>query len=148
MLVQVNTDNHIEGKQQLQAHVEAVILDAVAHHAEQVTHVVAHLGDVNSTAKSGADDLRCLLEVRLAGHKPMAVSHSAESLHQAIDGAADKLQAALDTQLGKQLESGHPRHLDVRDDDVWAECVHRQSRSMRILRAYSSLFVVVAPPSP
>lgn len=104
MQIQVETDNHIEGKQDLQAHVESVILDAVDRHADQVTHVEAHLGDLNSGAKSGPDDMRCMLEARVAGHPPIAVTHRAENLHMAIDGAADKLQAALDTLLGKQTD--------------------------------------------
>lgn len=104
MQIQVETDNHIEGKQELKAHVESVLLDAVDRFADQVTHVEAHLGDVNSSAKSGADDMRCVIEARVAGHKPIAVKHNAESLHLAIDGAADKLQAALETLLGKQTD--------------------------------------------
>lgn len=104
MQIQVETDNHIEGRQDLQAHVESVILDAVDRFADQVTHVEAHLGDVNSSAKSGSDDMRCMIEARVAGHKPIAVTHFAENLHMAIDGAADKLQAALETLLGKQTD--------------------------------------------
>ena len=104
MQIHVETDNHIENKQDLQAHVEAVIRDAVDRFSGQVTHVEAHLGDVNSGAKSGPDDMRCMLEARLAGSKPIAVTHNAQSLHQAIDGAVDKLRAALDTMAGKQVD--------------------------------------------
>ena len=125
MQIQVETDNHIEGKQDLQAHVEAVILDVVDRYADHVTHVEAHLGDVNSSAKSGADDMRCMFEVRLAGHKPMAVTGTGPSLHQAIEAAADKLQAALETQLGKQADrqrrgqgTGELSAAIVRDGDV------------------------------
>ena len=104
MQIHVETDNHIENKQDLQAHVEAVIRDAVDRFSGQVTHVEAHLGDVNSGAKSGPDDMRCMLEARLAGSKPIAVTHNAQSLHQAIEGAVDKLRAALDTMAGKQVD--------------------------------------------
>ena len=104
MQIHVETDNHLENKQDLQAHVEAVIRDAVDRFSGQVTHVEAHLGDVNSGAKSGPDDMRCMLEARLAGSKPIAVTHNAQSLHQAIDGAVDKLRAALDTMAGKQVD--------------------------------------------
>ena len=104
MQVQIETDNHVEGRERLIEHVEGVIRDAVDHYADRVTHVEAHLGDVNSSAKSGSDDMRCMFEARVAGHKPIAVTHFAENLHMAIDGAADKLQAALETQLGKQTD--------------------------------------------
>ena len=74
MQVQVNTDNHVEGREKLLEHVEGVIRDAVDRHAEVVTHVEAHLGDVNSGGKSGPDDKRCMFEARVAGLKNIAVS--------------------------------------------------------------------------
>ena len=101
MQVQVETDNHIEGREKLIQHVEGVILDAVDRYQDQVTHVEAHLGDVNSGDKSGAAHLRCMFEARVAGLKNVAVKHQAESLHLAIEGAADKLTKALESALGK-----------------------------------------------
>ncbi len=97
----VETDNHIEGHQQLSDHVKSAVLSAVGHHEEHLTHVHAHLGDVNGADKSGGADKRCLLEARVSGVKNIAVSHLAESLHQAIDGAAQKLRHALDSAVGK-----------------------------------------------
>lgn len=102
MQVQVETDNHVEGREKLIEHVEGVIRDAVDRYEDQVTHVEAHLGDVNGGDKSGADDMRCMFEARLAGLKNIAVKHQAESLHLAIEGAADKLTKALESTLGKQ----------------------------------------------
>lgn len=101
MQVQVKTDNHVEGREKLIAHVEGVIRDAVDRFEDEVTHVEAHLGDVNSDEKSGADDMRCMLEARLAGVKNIAVTHQDESLHLAIEGAAGKLTKALESALGK-----------------------------------------------
>jgi ribosome-associated translation inhibitor RaiA len=40
-----------------------------------------------------------MLEARLAGLEPMAVSHQAATLPQAIDGAAKKLARALERTL-------------------------------------------------
>ena len=57
-----------------------------------MAHVEAHLGDVNSGGKSGTYDMRCMFEARLAGLKNIAIKHQAESLHLAIEGAADKCQ--------------------------------------------------------
>lgn len=104
MQVLVETDNHVDGREKLIEHVEGVIRDAVDRYAAQVTHVEAHLGDVNGSEKSGADDMRCLLEARVAGVKNIAVRHQAESLHLAIEGAADKLTKALDSALGKRQD--------------------------------------------
>jgi ribosomal subunit interface protein len=104
MQVQVETDNHIEGREKLIEHVEGVIRDAVDRYEDQVTHVEAHLGDVNSGDKSGSNDMRCMFEARLAGLKNIAVKHHAENLHLAIEGAADKLTKALEAALGKQQD--------------------------------------------
>jgi ribosomal subunit interface protein len=104
MQVQVETDNHVEGREKLIAHVEGVIRDAVDRYEQQVTHVEAHLGDVNGSEKSGANDMRCMMEARVTGLKNIAVKHQAESLHLAIEGAADKLTKALDSALGKQQD--------------------------------------------
>lgn len=117
MQFHIETDKHIEGRQQLSDYVESVVTDAVAKYADHLTHVEAHLGDVNSSDKSGADDMRCLLEARVSGVKNIAVSHNAESLHQAIDGAAVKLQHALASALGKlqdkQLRAQSLGHLSA-----------------------------------
>ena len=109
MQVQVETDNHIEGREKLIEHVEGVILDAVDRHQDQVTHVEAHLGDTNSGDKSGAADMRCMFEARLSGRKNIVVEHRAENLHLAIEGAADKLTKALESALGK-LQDKQRRH--------------------------------------
>ena len=109
MQVQVETDNHVEGREKLIEHVEGVIHDAVDRYEDRVTHVEAHLGDVNSGDKSGAADMRCMFEARLAGLKNIAVKHQAESLHLAIEGAADKLTKALESTLGK-MQDRQKRH--------------------------------------
>ena len=109
MQVLVNTDNHVEGREKLIEHVEGVIRDAVDRYEDEVTHVEAHLGDVNGSDKSGAADMRCMFEARLSGVKNIAVKHQAPSLHLAIEGAADKLTKALESALGK-LHDRQRRH--------------------------------------
>lgn len=104
MQIQVETDNNIEGRQALIDYVQGVILDSVDKYAEHLTHVEAHLGDVNGAEKSGSNDMRCLLEARVSGVKNIAVAHQAESLHLAIDGAAEKLEHALASSLGKLMD--------------------------------------------
>lgn len=123
MQVQVETDNHVQGREKLIEHVEGVMRDAVEHHKERVTHVEAHLGDVNGGEKSGADDMRCMLEARVAGLKNIAVKHQAESLHLAIEGAADKLTKALDSALGKEQDRQrrHPGTGELSADAARAE---------------------------
>jgi len=100
MQIQTNTDHHIEGKEPFAAHVEATVTHALRHMQDQITRVEVHISDENA-GKSGVDDKRCLMEARPINHQPVAVSHQAGSVHQAIDGAAKKLKAAVETLLGR-----------------------------------------------
>ena len=49
----------------------------------------------------GAADTRCMLEARLNGHDPLAVSHHAETQDLAFRGAAQKLVRLIEHTLGK-----------------------------------------------
>ncbi len=100
MQIQVNTDRTVSGSEELSRRVEGVVEGALGRFAERITRVEVHLNDVNGK-KAGDDDNRCQMEARLAGLQPVSVSHQADTLDQAIDGAAKKLQRMLDTTLGK-----------------------------------------------
>jgi ribosome-associated translation inhibitor RaiA len=104
MLIQVNTDRNIEGDDALAQQVEAVVRSTLDRFSEQITRVSIHLSDENSDKKSGAEDMRCLLEARLAGHDPISVSHQAGSLGEVVDGAVEKMKNSLESTLGR-LES-------------------------------------------
>ncbi len=64
---------------------------------EQVTRVEAHLHDDNGP-KHGADK-RCVLEIRLAGHQPLAVEAADADLYAAITQAAGKAERAVKHKL-------------------------------------------------
>lgn len=100
MQIQVNTDRNIQGGESLHERVQAMVADAVSHMSDRITRIEVHLSDENSD-KGGDKDKRCMIEARLAGLQPVAVTHQAESLALAIDGAAEKLERALETTLGK-----------------------------------------------
>lgn len=101
MQVQVETDNHIQNREELARYVEGVVVDAADRFQDQISSVQVHLHDDNSPDKAGADDFRCLMEARLNGLKPIAVTHHADNLHMAINTAADKLERALESQFSK-----------------------------------------------
>jgi ribosomal subunit interface protein len=100
MQININTDKSIERHQGLDDHVESVIEAAVGRFGEHITRVEVHLSDENSQ-KSIDGGNRCLLEARITGYQPIAVSEHAVNLHQAISGAADKLKRAVDSALGR-----------------------------------------------
>ena len=62
-----------------------------------------HLADENA-GKNGQKDHRCMLEARLQGRQPVAVTEYAATLEQAVQGAAQKLAHLLDSTLGRLHE--------------------------------------------
>lgn len=106
MQIQVNTDDQIEGREALAARVEAEIEQALDRFSDQITRVEVHLSDENSAQKgpSTPGDKRCLIEARLAGRQPVAASHQAPTVTDALNGAADKLKRLLDSLLGKRKD--------------------------------------------
>lgn len=101
MFIQINTDSNIEGNEEILQQFESVIANGLERFSEQITRVEVHLSDENSNKKFGTEDKRCLLEARLAGLQPIAVSHQAETVDQAVDGAVDQMVSLIETTLGK-----------------------------------------------
>lgn len=100
MKIQVNTDANVAGHARLVAHVSTTIEHALARFKDQVTRVEVHLSDENA-AKTGPQDQRCLLEARLEGRPPLAVTDHGATQEQALIGATQKLQRLLDSTLGR-----------------------------------------------
>jgi len=103
MQVQVHTDSSIHGSDGLNQTVEAAVQGAVRRWTQRITRVEVHLSDVNRN-KGGSDDKRCLMEARLGGLQPIAVTHLAGTVPDAIEGAAEKLKKSLENLLGRLSE--------------------------------------------
>jgi len=101
MLFELNTDSNIKGDDRFSDQIEAVVRGTLDHQLEQITRVSVHLTDENSDKKFGLEDMRCQIEVRLAGHQPISVSHKAETVAEAVDGAAEKMKNSLESTLGR-----------------------------------------------
>jgi len=106
MQIQVNSDNHIQSSIRLEEWVRTTIESTLERYEEDLTRVEVHLRDENGD-KPGPHDMRCQLEARPKGHQPISVTHKAASLELAIDGAAEKLEHALEHLFGKL--QGKPR---------------------------------------
>jgi ribosome-associated translation inhibitor RaiA len=100
MKIQINTDAHIDGNEAVGARVSATVEQALDRFSEHITRVEVHLADENGS-KTGQRDQRCMLEARLEGRKPVAVTEHAATLEQAVQGAADKLARLLGSTLGR-----------------------------------------------
>lgn len=100
MQIQVNTDRTIPGDAATTAQVSAAIEESLSRFRAQITRVQVHLSDENAD-KSGPDDTRCVIEVRLEGYKPLAVTHQAGDVDEAVHGASGKLVRLLDKTLAR-----------------------------------------------
>lgn len=107
MQINVNTDKTIERHAGLDEHVQSVVSAALHHFGEQISRVEVHLSD-NQRHKSEDGDNRCMMEARVSGYQPIAVSHHAATLHQAIGGSAEKLRRAIDSALGRLHDNKRP----------------------------------------
>jgi ribosome-associated translation inhibitor RaiA len=110
MDIQINTDHNIEGHEALAAQVSEVVESALSLVGDHITRVEVHLSDENGD-KHGQSDKRCMMEARLAGRQPIAISHQAATLVQAVDGASDKLTRLIESTLGRR------RHQESRRAD-------------------------------
>ena len=99
MTIQFNTDNNIKGSEKLRAPLIALISEELNKFSHQITRVEVHLSDENGP-KDGQNDKRCMIEARLEGMKPIAVTNHANTHEQAVEGAVEKLKTSLDTILG------------------------------------------------
>ncbi len=99
MQIQVNTDHHITGSEQLNDQVQSTV-EAGLGRFKQLTRVEVHLSDDNG-AKSRGEDKRCLLEARPAGMQPVVVTHLAGTIDDALDGAVTKMSKLLDSTFEK-----------------------------------------------
>ena len=102
MQVQVRTDHNIEGSEAMIDRVRSVVEDALNRVSDRITSVDVHLSNQNSDRhEDGNDSMRCMIEARLEGLQPLAVTDQSATLDQAVDGAADKLTHLIDHTLGR-----------------------------------------------
>lgn len=100
MTIQINSDNNITGTEELSNFVESTVAETLKRFDKQITRVEVHLNDENSH-KSGNNDKRCILEARLEGMQPIAVTAHGDTIQEALKSALGKLKSILDTTLGK-----------------------------------------------
>lgn len=104
MQIQINTDRNIDGNEALAAHVRSETEHALSRFRDRITRVEVHLSDENSDKKGGKDGMRCVMEARLEGRQPIAVTHQATNLDQAVNGAVHKLTRLIESTTGRLSE--------------------------------------------
>ena len=123
MQVLLQADPNTDGRHKMQAHLEAVVKNALDRFRERITRVDAHLSDAHSAMKTGPDDIHCTLEAHLVGMGPIVVKDHASNAHQAIEGAVRKLKRAVASEIEKHDPRSHRARstAPIADPDAGAE---------------------------
>ncbi len=100
MIIQLNTDNHIDGTDALEAHINAMLEQHLGRFFPRLSRIEVFLSDTNSV--KGGHDKRCAIEARLQNDDPIAASHEEQDIDRAVRGACDKLKVLLDTRIEKE----------------------------------------------
>ena len=103
MKIQINTDKNINGSEDIIDSITSFIAEGLIRFDDQITRLEVHLSDEDGN-KDGLNDKRCMLEARLAGRQPIAVTDQAGTHEEAVLGAVDKLRNSLETIFGRLRE--------------------------------------------
>lgn len=106
MQFQFNSDNRIDGDAAVAEQVETLVRGRLERVSDRLTRVEIHVGDVNGP--KGGNDIRCAVELRPTGMKPVSATDEAPSIETAVASATDKALSAFDRQVGKlTTRKGH-----------------------------------------
>lgn len=98
MQVQVRHDDNLPGDRN--AWITRTVEGALARYGTQITTVEVHFADEDGP-KNADGAIRCTIEARPAGFEPLAVTAHGSEMAGALDGALEKIERMLDSQLGR-----------------------------------------------
>lgn len=116
MKVQVNTSNDIDNKEALERWAGEYLNEQLARFEQDITSIEVQMTDENHAAKGGGIDKRCMMEARVNGGAPVAVTNFASDQNLAFRGAAEKLAHALEHRFGKLDRREHRMRDTIRRD--------------------------------
>lgn len=100
MKIQFNTDKTIKGDESNENYFTSLVSEKLKRFNTHISRIEVHLSDENGK-KEGPKDTQCILEARMEGRPPLAVTCQADTSKKAVSGAIDKLKTSLDSALGK-----------------------------------------------
>ncbi len=100
MIVKINMDKTLSGEERQHDYFRSKVEDELKRFESHITRIEVYLKDENGI-KDGFNDMSCLLEARLEGRQPIAVSSQADTIEQALSSAIDKMRASVQTIIGK-----------------------------------------------
>jgi ribosome-associated translation inhibitor RaiA len=115
MNIELRTDKNIQNSDRLITYVRAELNQEFQRHSEKITHFSVHLSDENGD-KGGDDDIKCMIEARPAGLKPVVVNYRGHNVDTAIHGAIDRLKRSLEHTFEKNEKPRGAQPAFVDDD--------------------------------
>jgi ribosome-associated translation inhibitor RaiA len=94
MQIRVNADEHIDSNEELTLRIEGVVEGSLDRYQDRVTLVEVHLSRLTHH-HGGGRDMCCRMEAHVGALKPVAESHEAFTLTEAIHAASAKLERAI-----------------------------------------------------
>lgn len=116
MKVQVNASNDVHNKEALESWAAEYLNERLARFTQDLTSIEVQLTDENHATKGGAAEKRCMLEGRMAGRAPVAVTAFGADQNLAFRAATEKLEHALDHAIGKLDRREHRVRDTIRKD--------------------------------
>lgn len=100
MTILLNADNNLNIHESFGEKLKNLLTEELSRFSEHITRLEVHLSDDNG-GKDGLNDKRCMLEARLEGRQPIAVTANADTHEQSVSAAIDKLKHTLDSIVGR-----------------------------------------------
>lgn len=100
MTIQINTDKTLTVEKRSSDFFISQITEALQRFESHITRIEVHLKDENGK-KDGFNNISCLLEARLKGKQPIAITNQANTLDMAVTGAIVKIKTTIESILGK-----------------------------------------------
>jgi ribosome-associated translation inhibitor RaiA len=105
MIIQINTDHNISKNEKMDDYFKSLIADSLKQYGEHITRIEVHFKDENGN-KEVPIVKSCILEARLEGRQPIAVTAEANTMADALNNAIKKMDASLKA-IMEQLKNHH-----------------------------------------
>lgn len=100
MTIQLNADKNLNIHEAFAEQLKELLTGELSNFDEEITRLEVHLSDQNG-AKEGQLDKRCMIEARLEGRQPIAVTANADTHEKSVAAATGKLKNSLGSIFGR-----------------------------------------------
>ena len=96
MQIQINSDKNIAITNKNKGTYETKTAKGLQRFESLITRVEVHLSDENAL-KSGTDDKKCLIEVRMENRQPISVTATSDVIEKSFASALNKMKRKMAT---------------------------------------------------